>query len=254
MNARLTAIAAAPLARASATYAVSVLFAWVFTPAPLAWELVATLLSVALVPVVRLPPWWLLINAVFLPALFVVVELDLSPLWPLAALALLGLLYGRIWRSEVPLFFSSRRAQHALIKLLPTNRPIAFLDAGCGDGRVLAGLADARPESRFDGVEHAIGPWFAARLRCSGRKKQCRVFRGDLWARTLAPYDVVYAFLSPAVMQRFWDKARQEMRPGTLLVSAFAVPNQSPETRMDVGDAVHTQLHVWRMGRERRQP
>jgi hypothetical protein len=209
---------------------------------------VATLTSLALVPVVGLAPWWLVINAVFLPALIASVELDVSPVWPLAALALLMLLYGRIWRSEVPLFFSSRCAQRALAKLLPTDRPIAFLDAGCGDGRVLSGLASARPDSKFHGIEHALAPWFAARLRCSGRKEQCRVFRGDLWARTLAPYDVVYAFLSPAVMQRFWDKARREMRPGTLLVSAFGVPSVSPDERVDVEDTLRTRLHVWRMG------
>jgi SAM-dependent methyltransferase len=217
------------------------------TPEPFAWELVATLLSLALVPVMRLGRWWLAINAVFLPALIAALELDLSPWWAFAALALLVLLYGRIWKSEVPLFFSSRDAQQALAKLLP-DRPISFLDVGCGDGRVLARLASARPESCFHGIEHALGPWLAARLRCSGREKQCRVFRGDLWARTLAPYDVVYAFLSPAVMQRLWEKARREMRPGTLLVSAFGVPNVSSDERFDVGDALQTQLHVWHMG------
>lgn len=254
MNARLMAMVAQPLVREAAIYAVSVPLAWAFTPPPFSWALVATLMAVALVPVLRLAPWWLLINAVFLPALVAATKLDLSPLWPFAALALLVLLYGKIWRSEVPLFFSTRRAQDALMTLLPTGRRIAFLDAGCGDGRVLAGLAAARPESCFDGVEHALGPWLAARVRCSSRKKQCRVFRGDLWGRTLAPYDVVYAFLSPAVMQRFWEKACREMRPGTLLVSAFAVPNQNSMARLDVEDAIQTQLHVWHMGLERQQP
>jgi SAM-dependent methyltransferase len=237
---------AAPLTRAAAIYAVSVPFAWAVTPEPVGWEVVATLTSLALVPVVGLAPWWLVINAVFLPALLASSRLELSPAWALVALGLLVLLYGRIWRSQVPLFFSSRRAQKALARLLPAG-PIAFLDVGCGDGRVLADLAARRPESSFHGVEHALAPWFAARLRCGSRGTQCRVVRGDLWNRTLAPYDVVYAFLSPAVMDRLWEKARDEMRPGTLLVSAFAVPNVTPDEQVEVGDALQTRLHVWRM-------
>jgi SAM-dependent methyltransferase len=246
-------IGAASLTRVFAIYAVSVPFAWAVTPDPLPWELVATALSLVLVPVMRLGAWWLAINAVFLPALIAALELNLAPGWSLAALALLALLYGRIWTSQVPLFFSSRDAQIALAKLLP-DRPITFLDAGCGDARVLTRLASARPESRFHGIEHALGPWLAARMRCRDREQQCHVFRGDLWGRTLAQYDVVYAFLSPAVMQRLWDKARQEMRPGSLLVSAFGVPNVKPDEQFEVGDVLRTQLHVWRMGLEGQRP
>ena len=238
----------APLVRAAGIYAVSVPLAWTVTPPGFPWEFVATVLAVVLVPVARLESWWLIINAIFIPALSAVLKLDLSPIWPLAALAILLLLFGRIWRSEVPLFFSSDRAQAELEKLIPADRPVSFLDVGCGDGRVLARLAETRPESRFEGIEHAFAPWLAARFRCRRRHEQCKVHRGNLWARPLAPYDVVYAFLSPAVMERFYQKAQREMRPGTLLVSAFAVPNVCPHERVDVADTVQTRLHVWRMG------
>ncbi len=204
-----------------------------------------------LVPLARLGPWWLVINAVFLPALLAVLNLELPPAWSLTPLGLLVLLYGTIWRSQVPLFFSSRGAQAALADLLPLGRSISFLDVGCGDGRVLAGLAAKRPESRFEGIEHALVPWLAARLRCRTLHQQCIVHRGNLWGRTLAPYDVVYAFLSPAVMERLWQKAQREMRPGTLLVSAYCVPDVSAHERVDVADALHTRLHVWRIGLER---
>jgi hypothetical protein len=244
----------APLTRAAAIYALSVPLAWALTPAGIPWELVATALTVVLVPVAGLAPWWLAINAVFLPALTTSLNLELSPFWALAVLGLLMMLYGRIWRSQVPLFFSSRRAQVALARLLPTDRPVSFLDAGCGDGRVLARLASARPDSRFEGVEHAVAPWLAARLRCSRHEHRCKVVIGNLWTRTLAPYDVVYAFLSPAVMERFWHKAQREMRPGTMLVSAFAVPNVVPHERVEVTDALRTQLHVWRIGSDTAGP
>jgi SAM-dependent methyltransferase len=240
-----------PLARAAAVQALSVPVACALTPAGVPWPAVAAVLAVALVPVARLGPWWLAINAVFLPALSAALALNVSPLWALAALAALMLFYGQLWKTRVPLFFSSSRALEALPALLPVGRRIAFLDVGCGDGRVLAALAAARPESRFDGIEHALIPWLFARLRLWNRKAQCNVARGDFWARSLDSYDVVYAFLSPAVMERLWKKAQCEMRPGTLLVSAFEVPGVMPDRSLDVNDAMETRLHVWRMGSER---
>jgi len=244
----------APLTRAIAIYALSVPLAWALTPPGFPWEFAAALLAVILVPVAGLERWWLVINAIFVPALSTVLKLGISPVWALGGLAVLLLLYGRIWRSEVPLFFSSDRAQRELERLLPSDRPLSFLDVGCGDGRVLARLAEKRAESRFEGIEHAFAPWLAARLRCRAHREQCTVHRGNLWSRHLAPYDVVYAFLSPAVMERFWQKAQCEMRPGTLLVSAFTIPNVPPHESVEVADAVHTRLHLWRIGVRGRAP
>jgi hypothetical protein len=244
----------APLARAAAIYCLSVPLAWTLAPREFAWEFLAAMFALMLVPIARLGPWWLVINAVFLPALSTALKLELSPLWALAGFGVLVLLYGKIWRSRVPIFFSSRRAQAALEKLLPPGRSISFLDVGCGDGRVLARLASSRPESHFEGIEHAFGLWLAACLRCRRLRKQCRVLRGNLWSRTLTQYDVVYAFLSPTVMERLWQKAQREMRPGTLLVSAFAVPNVCAQQQIEVGDAFRTRLHVWRIGADRQVP
>jgi hypothetical protein len=78
-------------------------------------------------------------------------------------------------------------------------------------------------------------------------KGQCCVRRADLWTLDFGAYDVVYAYLSPAVMPELWAKARREMRPGALLVSAFQVPGVRADKALDVGDAMRTRLHVWRM-------
>jgi hypothetical protein len=239
---------AAPLPRLALIYALSIPVALLVTPRGLPWEMIAALCAVLLVPFAGLAPWWLGINAIFLPALSAALRLDLSPLWALGALGLLALAYGAVWKSRVPLFFSSARAQAALEKLVPANRPVALIDLGCGDGRVLSRLAARYPRSRFDGVETAFAPWLIARLRCRGIEARCSVARADLWGRSIANYDIVYAYLSPDVMRRLWDKARREMRPGSLLVSAFAVPGVAPNASFDTGDLVGTRLHVWHMG------
>jgi hypothetical protein len=244
----------APLPRLAAIYALSIPVALAVTPHGFQWEIVAALCAVMLVPLAGLAPWWLAINAVFLPAISAALTLELSPLWALGGLALLALFYGALWKSRVPLFFSSARMQQALAAILPPDRPIAFLDVGCGDGRVLARLAADRPDSRFDGIELAPGPWLLARMRCWSLQARCNVSRTDLWRRSLVSYDVVYAFLSPAVMERLWTKASREMRAGTLLVSAFGIPGVPADDTFDTGDLMGTQLHVWRMGADRKAP
>ena len=235
-----------PLPRLVAVYAISVPLAWLATPHALPWEAGAALCAVALGWSFGLAPWWLAINALFLPALAWGLTLELSPLWAAGALAVLLAVYGSIWASRVPLFFSTARTQDALEALLPQGE-FAVLDAGCGDARVLAHLARARPDARCEGIEHAFLPWLLAWLRAWRDDAPFFVRRGDLWGHGLTQYDVVYAYLSPAVMPRFWEKAKREMRPGTLLVSAFHVPGMRGGRHIEVGDALGTRLHVCRI-------
>jgi hypothetical protein len=239
-----------PFSRLALIYAVSIPLAWTFTPEGLPWYVVGAGLATALSAFSRLPRWWIAINAVFLPALAWGLTLDISPLWAAGALAALCAVYGGIWKTRVPLFFSSGHTQKALTELLPEGA-LEFLDVGCGDGRVLTRLAAERPESRFEGVEKALVPSLLAQLRCWLSAGRCAVQRRDLWTMSLGTYDVVYAYLSPAVMGRFWEKARKEMRPGSMLVSAFAVPGKRPDRWIDVDDTMQTRLHVWRMGPRR---
>jgi SAM-dependent methyltransferase len=235
-----------PLAKLAAVYLVSVPVAVALTPHGAPWEMVTAGCAVALGWMMGLAPWWLAINAIFLPGLAWSLTLDTSPLWPLAALIALVLVYGRIWKSRVPLFFSSARACEALVRLLPAGSR-RFLDVGCGDARVLAHLAAVRPDCTFEGVEQAFFPWLLARVRCGLAKAPCAVRRADLWRADFGAYHVVYAYLSPAVMRELWEKAASEMRPGALLVSAFAVPGVRPDGMIDADDAMGTRLHVWRM-------
>lgn len=239
----------APLPRLAATYAISLPLAAILSPEALPWEAAAASSAVALGWLFGLAPWWLAINAVFVPALSWGLALEVSPLWALAALLVLLAVYGSLWASRVPLFFTGERTLDALAGLLPKGE-IAFLDAGCGDARVVAALARARPEGRFEGIEHALVPWLMGVFRAWRDDAPFYVRRGNLWGHGLTQYDVVYAYLSPAVMPRFWEKARREMRPGTLLVSAFHVPGMNGGHYVEIGDAMGTRLHVCRIGAE----
>jgi len=51
----------------------------------------------------------------------------------------------------------------------------------------------------------------------------------------LGDFDVVYAVPSPVPMLTLWQKAKREMRPGSLFVSnSFPVPGEVPDQVIEV--------------------
>lgn len=191
--------------------------------------------------------WWIAIHLAFSPALVAALRLDLPPAAPLAVLAGLTFVFWTTFRGDVPLFLSSRAAADALLGLLPQRPDLQVIDLGAGTGGLLRRLALARPDARFTGIEHAPLPYLAARLNTRSQANLV-VRRSDLWREPLGGQDVVYAFLSPRVMPRLWQKARAEMQPGALLVSSsFPVPGVDPGQVIEVADRRGTRLYCYRM-------
>jgi SAM-dependent methyltransferase len=169
-----------------------------------------------------------------------------DPRWYLLAFGASFLVFGLTPGTGVPLYLSGQEAIAALAEVLPQQRPLRVLDAGCGTGTVLAGLARRTASLQLEGVESALLPWAVARARAALGGGRFAVGLGDLWRVDLARYDVVYAFLSPEPMPRLWRKARREMRPGSLLVSnRFDVAQATPERILETGGG--RRLYLWRM-------
>jgi len=123
------------------------------------------------------------------------------------------------------------------------------MDIGSGMGGVLVNLAKAHPDSHFFGVETAPLPFLASWLRIRlGRHRNCQVAWRSLWTCDLSQYDIVFAYLSPAPMERLWQKVQSEMRPGTLFISnTFMVPGQPPQDTITLDDLHGSTLYIWRM-------
>lgn len=195
----------------------------------------------------RLPLWWLPINLLFLPATLLLLSRGVMPQWYSAAFAALALLFWTTFRTRVPLYLSSAQACARLLELVPEREAARVLDLGCGFGGLLLRGAHARPNASFVGVELAPLPILTAWWRLRGMRN-ARVTREDLWKHDLAQYDLVYAFLSPLVMQALWHKARTEMRPGSLLVSnSFAVEGVQPDAIIPLSGKDSRALYLWRL-------
>ncbi len=192
-----------------------------------------------------LRPWWFPIHLFFMPLLLWTLSLDIPTGWFLGAFMLLLLIYWGTARTQVPLFLSSRQASRMLARLLPENRAFKMLDLGAGFGGVLADLSMRRPDGTFMGIEIAPLPFVVGWLRHRLGRGRYQLRLGSFWSHSLAPYDLVYAYLSPVPMADLWRKALAEMRPGSLLVSnAFPVPGIMADETVQLGNL---NLYLYRM-------
>lgn len=192
------------------------------------------------------PSWWWLINLLFMPLAVGALALQIAPGWYLLAFALTFLVFWRTDKSRVPLYLSNSDTAAAIAGLLPQG--CSFIDMGCGDGRLLRRLADARPDCRFTGIEHAPATWLLAKLM-NLRRTNVNIRYGDFWQQNLKPFDVVYVFLSPTPMPALGEKAGAELRQGKLLISnSFPIPGTEPAEVVAVQDRRQTRLFCYKTG------
>ena len=215
---------------------------------PMAWALLQGAAAAMLGRRLRMETWWIPIHAMFVPGLVWMLAFELPPEYALVLFCLFGSVFWRVSQNRVPLFLSSPAAAQAVAKLLPVNRKFSFLDLGCGLGGVLAYLERARPRGAYHGVEVAPVPFLICWLRATMTRRKIRISWEDFRRLDLGRYDVVYAYLSPAVMGGLWEKASREMRPGSMLVSnSFEIPGVQPAFTLDTGGGSGSRLLVWRM-------
>lgn len=225
---------------------------------PLIFALCCGLLAAVLGYFCGLARWWLPIQILFAPAVVLMLSLQIPSEFFLAAFLVMLVVYWSTFRSQVPFYLSSKRVWQTLEELLPpaalssagdSGQNFTFMDIGSGIGGVLTHLATVRPDGEYFGVENAPLPYLISKLRIKlGSYTNCHVQWESLWSCDLAPYDVVFAYLSPVPMEQLWHKVKQEMRPGSLFVSnSFAVAQQPPQYSITLDDLHRSTLHIWHM-------
>lgn len=237
-------------AAVAATVLLHRLFEGVFSYRASLWEmaLVQGSLAALLSRLAGQARWWHLLHFVFLPAVVLARPLSIPASAYLGAFVLLVLFYWSSFRTQVPLYLSSREARTALASLLPEAGRFSFVDLGSGVGGVPLDLERRFPVARLHGVEIAPAPWFIGWLRGRLRGSRVRFARRDYAALDLAEFDVVFAFLSPAAMPGLWRQACAQMRSGSLFISqAFPVDARPPDRVVANGDGARHTLYAWRM-------
>ena len=112
-----------------------------------------------------------------------------------------------------------------MIRMAALKRGDLIVDLGSGDGRLL--IACASRGIRAEGYE--INPILVLlsrrRIRQAGVKALATVHWRSFWRVNLEPYDTVFIYGIPYIMDSLGRKLERELRPGAKVISnAFSFP------------------------------
>jgi precorrin-6B methylase 2 len=119
---------------------------------------------------------------------------------------------------------SSAQRIEDMTRLATLSRDDVMMDVGSGDGRIVRHVAHM--------VEQAIGieinpvlAWYARIMNYMGRYTNVQILQKNFWTVSLADIDVLFVYCIDGKMTRLEDKIRQEMKPGSRIVSnGFVLP------------------------------
>lgn len=175
--------------------------------------------------------WWRWIHFIFPVALWGMLKFDIPNEIYLVGFLFTLSIFWSTYRTQVPYYPSrldvwQRMSGFVSAFEVQHQRLPKVIDIGSGLGGLSLFLAKQHAEIMVEGIEIAPLPWLVSKLRSVFKRSSAKFLLGDYEHLNFAEYDIVFAYLSPAVMPQLWEKACQEMRAGTQLISLeFEVPN-----------------------------
>lgn len=132
---------------------------------------------------------------------------------------------------------TSMQIVNRMMEMAEVSPEDVVYDLGCGDGRIVLAAA-MRYHARAVGIE--IDPlrylWCQFLVTILGQRKRIRIVFGNLFNHDLSEADVVMCYLMPDALQKLEKKLKQELRPGTRVISnRFKFPTL--EKAREDGDA-----------------
>ncbi len=213
------------------------------------WSLVfmQSLTSVMLCMITGMAIWWRWIHACFPLAMFVMTFWAVPNEVYLIGFIVTLSIFWTTFRSQVPFFPSRPAIREQVASLIPDGQAVRMIDIGSGLGDLSMHIANLKSNSQVEGIEIAPLPWLISLCRAKLKRSKAQFKLGNYHDLDFARYNLVFAYLSPAAMPALWQKAKQEMPPGSLLVSyEFEVPNQKASFTLNSGTAKPL-IYVWQM-------
>jgi SAM-dependent methyltransferase len=150
-----------------------------------------------------------------------------DPLWiflPIVILLIPGFYAAVISGPFVP---SARKRTRAMLKLADIKPKDTVYDLGFGDGRLI--FAAAKNAKRAIGYELSIPLYLFGLIRKFVSRSKVSIRYGNIWKQDYRDADVVFCYLLPKAMTRFYKEVWPTLRPGTRIISnAFTIHEVKP--------------------------
>lgn len=147
-----------------------------------------------------------------------------------------GYFLAKFLMTGVPFVPTSRTVAKKMVELAKISPGIRVYDLGCGNGKIL--FLASEYGARCVGYELVRPLVWWAKLKNRLRQKQITFLCSDFFKADLCDADVIFCYLFPGAMDRFFREKFPELRPGTKIIShGFPILELEPMKKVEVGRA-----------------
>ena len=165
----------------------------------------------------------------------------------LAAVVMLGLLvvFGIVSlismqiarKSAAPFFPTPAKAIREALRAANLGSGKLFYDLGAGTGKALL-IAEREFGAQAKGFEISILFYLIAKANLFLHRSKTQIVFESLFNQDLSKPDVIFCFLAERTMPTVREKLFSQLKPGArMIVYAFAVPELTPESTLEVKGA-----------------
>jgi len=151
----------------------------------------------------------------------------IHPLWiflPITLLLVPGFYAAVISGPFVP---SARKRTQSMLRLAGIKSDDIVYDLGFGDGRLI--FAASKEAKSAIGYELSIPLYLFGIIRKVLSRSRVKIRYGNIWRQDYRSADVIFCYLLPKAMARFYQEVWPTLKPGTRVISnAFAIHEIKP--------------------------
>jgi len=131
-----------------------------------------------------------------------------------------------------PFVPSSRKRHQDMLKLADLKKTDTVYDLGCGDGRLI--FKSAQYVKKAIGYELSVPLYLFSKIRQLFNLKNAQIRYANIWKQDYSDANVIFCYLLPSSMKRFYKEIWPKLKPGTRVVSnAFAIHEIKPIKQED---------------------